>query len=101
MLISVDLPAPFSPMMPVIDPRATLSDTARLACTAPNDLSIPLRSIAGGGALISPSPRPVGWAKRRVATRAHRWARRARARLCPPYDYDGHRRQYVQLLLDM
>jgi hypothetical protein len=31
MLIRVDLPAPFSPMMPVIEPRATVSETFRLA----------------------------------------------------------------------
>src|SRR3569832_324190 len=48
MLISVDLPAPFSPMMPVIEPRATVIDTARLAWTVPNDLSIDLSSMAGG-----------------------------------------------------
>src|SRR3954454_4818385 len=47
MLISVDLPAPFSPMIPVIDPRATASDTPLLACTGPNDLSIDRSSMAG------------------------------------------------------
>src|SRR5690349_15259545 len=51
MLISVDLPAPFSPMMPVIDPRATVIDTLRLARTGPNDFSIDLSSIAGGPAV--------------------------------------------------
>ena len=41
MLISVDLPAPFSPMMPVIEPaRDRQIETSRLACTGPNDLSI-------------------------------------------------------------
>src|ERR1700730_12104892 len=48
MLISVDLPAPFSPMMPVIDPAATASDTPRLARIRPNDLSIPFSSMAAG-----------------------------------------------------
>jgi len=31
MLISVDLPAPFSPTMPWIEPRAIATETARLA----------------------------------------------------------------------
>ena len=48
MLISVDLPAPFSPTMPVIAPFSIASDTPRTACTLPNDLSMPARaSIAG------------------------------------------------------
>ena len=51
MLIRVDLPAPFSPMMPVIAPFSIASDTPRTACTLPNDLSIPLSSIAGSGHL--------------------------------------------------
>src|SRR5512143_2535382 len=46
MLISVDLPAPFSPMMPVIAPFSIDSDTPRTACTLPNDLSIFSSSIA-------------------------------------------------------
>ena len=32
----------------VIEPRATVSDTSRLACTAPNDLSIARSATAGG-----------------------------------------------------
>src|SRR5262249_18149576 len=47
MLISVDLPAPFSPTMPVIAPLSMASDTPRTACTLPNDLSIATSSIAG------------------------------------------------------
>src|SRR5437588_3806073 len=47
MLIRVDLPAPFSPTMPVIAPFAMASDTLRTACTLPNDLSIAKSSIAG------------------------------------------------------
>src|SRR5215471_13891099 len=47
MLISVDLPAPFSPMMPVMAPFSIASDTPRTACTLPNDLSIATSSIAG------------------------------------------------------
>src|SRR5437016_14071484 len=47
MFISVDLPAPFSPTMPVIEPRTIRSETPRLACTGPNHLSIPTSSIAG------------------------------------------------------
>src|ERR1700722_6868360 len=47
MFIRVDLPAPFSPMSPWIDPRATERDTARFAWTAPNRLSIPRSSSAG------------------------------------------------------
>ena len=42
MLIRVDLPAPFSPTMPVIAPFSIASDTPRTACTLPNDLSIPV-----------------------------------------------------------
>src|SRR5690348_3567844 len=52
MLISVDLPAPFSPMMPVIEPRGTVSETLRFACTGPNDLSIARSSIAGGAPAV-------------------------------------------------
>src|SRR5262249_16699485 len=47
MLIKVDLPAPFSPTMPVISPLPMASDTPRTACTLPNDLSIATSSIAG------------------------------------------------------
>src|SRR5258708_7603132 len=59
MLIRVDLPAPFSPMMPVIEPAGMLSDTPRLASTAPNALSIPRSSIARGagpGDIADPGP---------------------------------------------
>ena len=41
MLISVDLPAPFSPTMPVIAPFSMRSDTPRTACTLPNDFWMP------------------------------------------------------------
>src|SRR5215470_10841715 len=47
MLISVDLPAPFSPTMPWIEPRPMVTETARLACTAPKRLSMPISSTAG------------------------------------------------------
>src|SRR5258708_38970401 len=47
MLIRVDLPAPFSPTMPVMAPLSMASDTPRTACTLPNDLSIARSSIAG------------------------------------------------------
>src|SRR5215470_18471157 len=50
MLISVDLPAPFSPMMPWIVPFAIAIETARLACTGPKRLSMPTSSTAGGAA---------------------------------------------------
>src|SRR5882762_6555728 len=50
MLISVDLPAPFSPMMPWIVPFAIAIETLRLACTGPKRLSMPTSSTAGGGA---------------------------------------------------
>src|SRR5690349_17972698 len=53
MLIRVDLPAPFSPTMPWIDPRSTRSETWRLAWTVPKRLSIPTSSTAAGG---SPAP---------------------------------------------
>src|SRR5215469_11843160 len=51
MLISVDLPAPFSPTMPVIAPLSMASDTPRTACTLPKDLSIATSSIAGTPAI--------------------------------------------------
>ena len=44
---SVDLPAPFSPTMPWIVPRATARLTSRLAWTAPKRLSMWRSSIAG------------------------------------------------------
>src|SRR4029077_6095542 len=47
MLIKVDLPAPFSPTMPVMAPLSMASNTPRTACTLPNDLSIATSSIAG------------------------------------------------------
>src|SRR5690349_1716362 len=47
MLISVDLPAPFSPTIPVICALPMASETPRTACTLPNDLSIATSSIAG------------------------------------------------------
>ncbi len=50
MLITVDLPAPFSPMMPTMDPLGTDSDTPRLAWTGPKNFSMPLNSRAGGAA---------------------------------------------------
>src|SRR5438034_11211324 len=50
MLISVDLPAPFSPMMPWMVPFAMAIETARLACTGPKRLSMPTSSTAGGAA---------------------------------------------------
>src|SRR5260370_2333826 len=51
MLIRVDLPAPFSPTMPVMAPLSMASDTPRTACTLPNDLSIATSSIAGTACL--------------------------------------------------
>ncbi len=45
--MSVDLPAPFSPMMPWIEPWPIVSVTSLLACTEPKRLSIPISSIAG------------------------------------------------------
>src|SRR5258708_23262924 len=51
MLINVDLPAPFSPTMPVIAPFSMTSDTPRTACTLPNLLSIPRSSIAGAAVI--------------------------------------------------
>ncbi len=47
MLISVDLPAPFSPTMPWIVPLAIFTETLRLAWTAPKLLSMPISSTAG------------------------------------------------------
>src|SRR5215831_373542 len=60
MLISVDLPAPFSPTMPWIEPRATDTLTARFACTGPKRLSMLMSSTAGAspaaGAGLRPAP---------------------------------------------
>src|SRR5262245_38675134 len=53
MLISVDLPAPFSPTMPVMAPLAMASDTPRTARTLPNDLWMPESSIAGAAITAS------------------------------------------------
>jgi hypothetical protein len=53
MLIRVDLPAPFSPTMPWIVPLAILSDTSRLAWTAPKRLSMPMSSTAGALPAVS------------------------------------------------
>src|ERR1700744_1767719 len=55
MLISVDLPAPFSPMMPWIAPRLTAKLTPSFAVTAPKRLVTPTKSIAllsGAGLVI-------------------------------------------------
>src|SRR5436190_21781598 len=51
MLIRVDLPAPFSPTMPVMAAWSMASDTPRTACTLPNDLLIATSSIAGTACL--------------------------------------------------
>jgi hypothetical protein len=48
MLISVDLPAPFSPMTPWIEPGSTASVTSSLARTAPKLFEMPTSSTAGG-----------------------------------------------------
>src|SRR4051794_32106953 len=60
MLIRVDLPAPFSPTMPVIEPRFTARLTSRLARTSPKRFSIWRSSIAGGPAARSTSSWPRG-----------------------------------------
>src|SRR5580692_1041984 len=64
MLISVDLPAPFSPTMPVIEPGETLSETSRFAWTAPKRFSMWRNSMADGGGV----PPPAGTAPRRLAS---------------------------------
>src|ERR1700752_1677592 len=56
MLIKVDLPAPFSPTMPWIEPRAIATVTARLAWTAPKSLSMPISSTAGAAAAAGAEP---------------------------------------------
>jgi hypothetical protein len=53
MLISVLLPAPFSPTMPCTVPAATVRLTARLACTAPKRLSMWRMATAGGAGLAA------------------------------------------------
>ena len=45
--MSVDLPAPFSPMMPWIVPGITRIEMSLLACTGPKALDMPLSSMAG------------------------------------------------------
>ena len=47
MLINVDLPAPFSPMIPWIVPGITEIEMSLLACTGPKALEMPLSSMAG------------------------------------------------------
>jgi hypothetical protein len=47
MLIRVDFPAPFSPMIPWIVPGATLMEMSLFAWTGPKALEMPLSSIAG------------------------------------------------------
>src|SRR5262245_48352078 len=56
MLIKVDLPAPFSPTMPVIAPLAMASDTPRTACTLPNDFWMPESSMALTAAISDLQP---------------------------------------------
>src|SRR5258706_3389419 len=58
MLISVDLPAPFSPMMPVMAPRRIDIEISRLAIVGPKRFSIWRSSIAipAGGGDASPGP---------------------------------------------
>jgi hypothetical protein len=43
----VDLPAPFSPMMPWIVPGITRMEMSLFACTGPKALEMPRSSIAG------------------------------------------------------
>src|ERR1700689_3640641 len=66
MFIRVDLPAPFSPISPCTDPRATERETARLACTAPKRLSIERSSSAG------PEAAPGAWGARLCGSTALR-----------------------------
>src|SRR5262245_19016308 len=47
MRISVDLPAPFSPTMAWISPKATSKSTPASASVAPNSLLTPSRRAAG------------------------------------------------------
>src|SRR5689334_8667618 len=62
MPISVDLPSRFSPIMPWMLPRPTVSETPALACTAPNHLSMATASRAGAaGSVIVPLPSPSSW----------------------------------------
>ena len=49
----MDFPAPFSPMIPVMEPWSTAMSMSRLAWTAPKRLLIPRSSTAGGA---DPSP---------------------------------------------
>src|SRR3979411_1093226 len=53
MPIRVDLPAPFSPTMPWIDPAPTESVMFRFAWTSRTHLSIPFSSIAGLAGLLT------------------------------------------------
>src|SRR6185437_9748003 len=54
MFISVVLPAPFSPTMPWMVPRATVRSTPRLAIVAPNRLTMPRSAMAGTAAKSIP-----------------------------------------------
>ena len=48
----MDLPAPFSPMMPWIVPGMTRIEMSLFACTGPKALEIPRNSMAGAGATL-------------------------------------------------
>jgi hypothetical protein len=45
--MSVDFPAPFSPMMPWIVPGITRMEMSLFACTGPKALEMPRSSMAG------------------------------------------------------
>jgi hypothetical protein len=47
LVISVDFPAPFSPMIPWIVPGMTRIEMSLFACTGPKALDMPLSSMAG------------------------------------------------------
>src|SRR5258707_6581684 len=59
MFISVVLPAPFSPTMPWMVPRATARSMSRLATVAPKLLPIPRRATAGALSSIVRAVRAV------------------------------------------
>src|SRR4029453_13353455 len=84
MLISVDLPAPFSPTMPVMAPLAMASDTPRTACTLPNDLWMPESSMAGTAAI--PTTGVTGKHHSYIMSRSReQQVSRRRSNFCVPY----------------
>jgi hypothetical protein len=60
MLNSVDLPAPFGPISPVIDPRRTRSEQSRTARMPPKDFTTDRTTMASSASARSLAPTANG-----------------------------------------